>query len=101
MSASAYRSAVSRYTWDLEKIRVNLAKHGVSFEEAETVPDTSLARWIPDPRDADDGKRFLITGYSSTGSLLVVVTSEGGPRPRIISARRATKRERHAYEARP
>jgi len=49
----------------------------------------------------DDGDRFLITGPSSIGTVLVVVTSERGPRPRIISARRATKRERHAYEARP
>ena len=90
---------MSRYTWDLEKARVNLAKHGVSFEEAESVPDTDLARWVLDPRYAGED-RFLITGVSSLGSLLVVVTSERGPRPRIISARRATKRERHAYETR-
>ena len=91
---------MSRYTWDLEKARVNLARHGVSFEEAKTVPDTGLARWVPDPRYVDED-RFLITGPSSIGTLLVVVTSERGPRPRIISPRRATKRERHAYEARP
>ena len=90
---------MSRYTWEPEKARVNLAKHGVSFEEAKSVPDTDLARWVPDPRYADED-RFLITGASSLGSLLVVVTSERGPRPHIISARRATKRERHAYETR-
>jgi hypothetical protein len=91
---------MSRYDWDPEKARVNLAMHGVSFEEAETVPDSELARWVADPRFAHDD-RFLITGPSSIGTLLIVVTSERGPRPRIISARRATKRERHAYEARP
>jgi uncharacterized DUF497 family protein len=90
---------MSRYDWDAGKARKNLAKHGVSFEEAESVPDTDLARWVPDPRYADED-RFLITGTSSFGTLLVVVTSERGPRPRIISARRATKRERHAYETR-
>jgi uncharacterized DUF497 family protein len=91
---------MSRYTWDPEKARVNLVKHGVSFQEAESVPDTDLARWVLDPRYADED-RFLITGSSTFGNLLVVVTSERGPQPRIISARRATKRERHAYEARP
>ena len=91
---------MSRYMWDPEKARVNLAKHGVPFEEAKTVPDTGLAHWVPDPRFPHED-RFLITGPSTFGHLLVVVTSERGPRPRIISARRATKRERDAYEARP
>jgi len=91
---------MSRYVWDREKARVNLAKHGVSFEEAETVPDSDLARWVPDTRYSDPD-RFLVTGSSTFGTLLVVVTSERGPRPRIISARRATKRERYAYETRP
>ena len=89
---------MSRYTWDPEKERINVAKHGVSFDEAESVPDSDLARWVPDRRHPD---RFVITGYSAIGNFLVVVTSESGPKPRILSARRATKRERHAYEARP
>jgi uncharacterized DUF497 family protein len=91
---------VTRYKWDRGKARDNLAKHGVSFEEASTVPYSALARWVSDPRFAYED-RFLVTGYSSIGTLLIVVTSERGPRPHIISARRATKRERHAYEARP
>jgi hypothetical protein len=44
-----------------------------------------------------DEPRFITVGRSSMGRLLVVVTSDGGPGPRIISARRATKRERDAY----
>ena len=91
---------MSRYTWDREKARVNLAKHGVAFEEAKTVPDSDGAHWVADPRYPYED-RFLITGSSTLGNLLVVVTSERGPRPRIVSARRATKRERHAYETRP
>ena len=92
---------MSRYTWHPEKERVNVAKHGVWFEEAETVPESDLAKWVPDTRDPDDPDRFVITGYSTAGNSLVVITSESGPPPRLISARRATKRERHEYEARP
>jgi hypothetical protein len=91
---------VSRYTWELEKARVNLAKHGVSFEEAKTVPSSNLARWFPDRAHSHDDEHFWVVGPSALGRLLIVVTSEGGPRPRIISAWRATKRERRAYEGR-
>ena len=48
---------MSRYAWDPEKARVNLAEHGVSFEEAETVPDTDLARWGTDLAHSDDEER--------------------------------------------
>lgn len=89
---------MSRYTWDPEKARDNLAKHGVSFEEAESVPDTDLARWFPDRGHSDEEERSWVIGPSSLGRLLLVVTSESGPRPRIISAWRATKRERRDYE---
>jgi uncharacterized DUF497 family protein len=91
---------MSRYTWEPEKARDNLAKHGVSFEEAATVPDGSLARWFPDQPHSDDEERFCVIGPSSLERLLLVVTSERGHRPRIISAWRATKRERREYEAR-
>lgn len=87
------------YDWDPEKAEANLRKHGVSFEEAQTVPDSHLARWLIDQAHSDDEERSWVIGPSSLGSLLLVVTSEGGPRPRIISAWRATKRERREYEA--
>ncbi len=91
---------MSRYDWDPEKARDNLSKHGVTFEDAATVDLDPLKAFWPDPgRDAAD-ERFLLIGHSSEGQLLVVVTSERGPRPRIISAWRATKRERREYEAR-
>ena len=70
---------MSRYTWDLEKARVNLAKHGVSFDEAKTVPDGDYARWFPDPAHSRDEDRFWVIGPSSLGTLLLVVASEGGP----------------------
>ena len=91
---------MSRYVWEEDKARDNVAKHGVSFEEAETVDlDPQHLGW-PDVRYLEDD-RFVKVGYSLGGLLLVVVVSERGPKPRLISARRATKRERHAYEARP
>ena len=91
---------MSRYDWDDEKARINLARHGVSFEEAQTVPDSGLARWFSDEPHSDDEERSWVVGPSSLGRLLLVVTSESGPRPRIIAAWRATKRERREYENR-
>lgn len=91
---------MSRYDWDAEKDRVNLAKHGVSFEEAETVMRSALARLQLDLPHSAAERRERVTGWSFRGRLLTVVVSVSGPRPRIISARRATKRERHAYEDR-
>jgi hypothetical protein len=92
---------VSHFDWDPAKAEANVRKHGVSFDEAETVDDDPLHRSWPDPGQASDDARFVLVGQSEKGLLLIVITSEGGPRPRIISARRATKRERHAYEDRP
>jgi len=91
---------MSRYEWDREKARVNMVRHGVSFDEAQTVPDSYLAQWFPDRAHSGDEERSWVIGPSSLGRLLLVVTSERGPRPRIISAWRATKRERREYEGR-
>ena len=91
---------MSRYDWDLEKARVNLAKHGVSFDDAATVDlDPFRHVWVDAQHERDDD-RFGVIGYSQDGLLLVVITSERGRRPRIISARRATKRERREHETR-
>jgi Uncharacterized protein conserved in bacteria len=92
---------MSRYAWDDAKAAANLRKHGVSFEEAATVVEDPLHRSSRDLRHAPSDVRLVVVGHSDQGRLLIVVLSERGPRPRIISARRATKRERHAYEARP
>ena len=88
---------MTRFDWDLDTARANVRKHGVAFEEAETALHHPLAVTTPDRLIGGD-VRFRTTGYSSEGRLLVVITSEGGPLPRLISARRATKRERHAHE---
>ena len=92
---------MSGFKWDETKAAANLLKHGVSFDEADTVVFGVLSTWAADLRHFDAEARVQVTGWSSAGRLLVVIVSTAGSRPRIISARRATKRERHEYEARP
>jgi uncharacterized DUF497 family protein len=86
------------FEWDEGKALGNLAKHGVSFSEASTVFADPLSRTIPDPLHSDDEVRFIIVGESSAGSTLVVVHVHREEAIRIISARKATPRERKDYE---
>ena len=87
-----------RITWDREKERLNLAKHGVAFYEAASVVRQTLSRWELDLAPSAGEDRFHVTGYSWHGRLLAVTVAEGGATIQIISARRAMKRERHEYE---
>ena len=82
------------FEWDGRKAKANVAKHGVSFEEAATVFADPLSLTIPDPDHSQAEERFIILGKSHTGKLLVVVHTERGDNLRIISARRASRRER-------
>jgi uncharacterized DUF497 family protein len=85
-----------RFSWDARKARTNLAKHGVSFEEARTAFDDDLGAYYPDTLHA---ARFILIGYSRARRLLFVVHAEvAADRIRIISARKATKREKKAYQ---
>lgn len=86
------------FEWDGRKAKVNAAKHGVSFEEAATVFADPLSLTIPDPDHSQVEERFIILGKSHTGKLLVVVHTERGDNLRIISARRASRRERKNHE---
>jgi uncharacterized DUF497 family protein len=86
------------FDWDEEKARQNARRHGVSFEEAATVFGDPLSLTIDDPAHSRDEDRFVTLGLSVDGRLLVVVHTERGDTVRIISARRATTRERTAYE---
>ena len=88
------------YDRDSEKERINAWKHGVAHDEAESVLLSSLSRTFPDLEHSAFEERYRTIGWSNLGRLLVVVTSESGPRPRIISAWRATKRDRRVYERR-
>jgi len=86
------------FEWDRTKDSANQRKHGVGFAEAITVFDDPLSITIPDPDHAVDEERFVIVGMSSQRSLLIVVHTIRGERIRLISARSATKHERHTYE---
>jgi uncharacterized protein len=85
------------FEWDAAKARANVRKHAVTFEEAATAFLDDLA--IP-YEDLADHDRFILIGMSQQLNLLLVVFAEraGGEIVRIISARRATRRERRAYE---
>lgn len=87
------------FEWDDDKAAKNIAKHGVSFDEAATVFGDPLAVTYFDPDHSDDEDRFLTFGYSREGVLLIVSHTDRGDAIRIISARRATRRERRIYEA--
>ena len=89
-----------KFEWDPAKAASNLKKHGVSFEEAQTVfYDEFAVQFYDDPHSAEED-RFLMLGMSSGAHLLLVCHCErdGGDIIRIISARKATKQESAHYE---
>jgi uncharacterized DUF497 family protein len=86
------------FRWDANKARTNLGKHGVSFEEATTVFGDPLSLTICDPDHLQVEERWIVFDKSHQHKLLVVVHTERGDSVRIISARRASKRERICYE---
>jgi uncharacterized DUF497 family protein len=86
------------FEWDTQKAKKNLKIHGISFDEASTSFSDSLSLTIYDPLHSVDEERFIMIGNSRKNRLLVIVHTERGDKIRIISARRATKRERMQYE---
>jgi uncharacterized protein len=86
------------FEWDSRKVRTNLVKHGVSFEEASSVFGDPLSLTIPDPDHSITERRHVTIGKAFNHKLLVVVHTERGDNIRIISARRANRRERKCYE---
>jgi uncharacterized DUF497 family protein len=87
-----------QFTWDRNKARRNLQKHGISFDEATTVFGDPLAGTIADPDHSVEEARFVTIGLSETNRLLVVVHVETNDEIRIISARETTSHERKRYE---
>lgn len=87
------------FVWDPAKAAANLRKHGVSFEEAQTVFYDEFAIQFYDEPHSSDEERFLMLGMSSGAHLLLVCHCErdGGGVIRIISARKATKLESSSY----
>jgi uncharacterized protein len=87
-----------RFEWDSEKAAANAEKHRVSFEEALTVFYDPLAATFGDPDHSVGERRLVTVGYSARDRLLVVCHVERGGATRLISARRATARERKRHE---
>ena len=86
------------FEWDPAKASTNLRKHRVSFHEAATVFGDGLAVTWDDPDHSESEKRFVTMGMSNARRLLVVAHAERGGNIRIISARKATRREQEDYE---
>jgi uncharacterized DUF497 family protein len=91
-----------RFEWDERKALQNRRKHGISFEEAETVFSDDYGLLIDDPDHAGVEDRFLLLGLSASLRTLVVAHCyrKADDVIRIISARKATRKERDRYNRR-
>ena len=85
--------------WDENKNRINLEKHGITFEEASTVFFDDRAILFDDPEHSIDEDRFLLLGMSETAKVCIVCHCyrESDTVIRIISARQATRKEEQRY----
>jgi len=100
------RSSVYDFHWDPAKARMNVRDHLVTFQQAATVFLDALAMTVYDKENSYDEERWFTLGLDSKGTLLAVAHTYEivGPlnvRIRIISARKATRRERRSYEDKP
>ncbi len=89
-----------KFEWDAPKAATNLKKHQVSFEEARSVFFDEFAVQFFDDDHSTSEERFLMLGMSSGARLLLVChcEREHGDVIRIISARKATRRESAFYQ---
>ena len=88
------------FEWDENKNHINQRKHGISFEEVQTVFEDAYAILFDDPDHSDEEERFLIIGMSSAKGVCIVSHCYRGTDEviRIISARKATRTERSVYD---
>jgi uncharacterized DUF497 family protein len=85
------------YEWDTRKAAANLRKHRVAFTEAATVFLDPLAVTYQDPDHSETEHRYITVGESTRGGVILVSHLDRRDRIRIISARRATRKEAHEY----
>lgn len=87
------------FAWDPRKARSNLAKHGISFDEAQTAFLDDSARLIDDPDHSGEEERFVLLGFSIQAHCLIVshCYRDSGAVIRLISARRAHPNEEEQY----
>ncbi len=86
------------FEWDSNKAKTNVLKHSVSFEEASTVFGDKHSITIDDVSHSLQEKRHVTLGLSSSNRLLVVVHTARGERIRIISVRKASRKEKKQYQ---
>jgi hypothetical protein len=86
-----------RFEWDPNKAAKNLPRHEVSFDEAATVFDDLMFITLVDEEHSVDEERYITIGLSKPGRLLVVAHTDRDGKIRIISARKATKKEAKFY----
>ncbi len=89
-----------QFEWDEYKAHQNIHKHGVEFDEAQSIFADTFSLTLADTDHSNDEDRFVEIGYSQKGRLLVVIYVERADRIRIISSRLATRNERRVYESR-
>jgi uncharacterized DUF497 family protein len=92
------RTTVRVFEWNEAKAASNVARHGVSFKQAQTAFLDPLAGVRRDPDHSEDEEREVLVGASSNGTLLLVSFTQDGDIIRIISARELTRSERKYYE---
>ena len=88
-----------RFEWDENKNQINQHKHGISFQEAQTVFEDVYSILCDDPDHSDQEERFLLIGMSTARGVCIVSHCYRGADDiiRIISARKATRTERSVY----
>lgn len=86
------------FEWHTAKAERNLAKHGISFHDAATVFGDPRALTLADPDHSDDETRSLTLGRTGEGVVLMISHTDRDGRIRLISARRASRKERGVYE---
>lgn len=91
-----------RFEWDPKKAAENRRKHGISFEEAESIFADEFAILLDDPDHSLEEERFLLLGLSAKLRTLVVshCYRKADDVVRLISARKATREERDVYNRR-
>ena len=87
------------FDWDENKNKKNITKHGISFDEASTVFFDECAILFDDPEHSEDEERFLLLGMSEEAHLCIVCHCyrESDTVIRLISARKATRKESERY----
>ncbi|HEY53636.1 MAG TPA: BrnT family toxin [Caldilineae bacterium] len=87
-----------RFEWNISKAEKNIKKHRVSFEEAATIFDDPMFITFIDQEHSIDEERYITIGLSNSARLLMIAHTDRNGLIRIISARKATKKEQLFYE---